>query len=85
MRNHTRNLACQIWQRLVVAVGYPAGGANTALARSCQEVQNWRYVSPCRCGGVAAGYLAPSERPYCTEGLPLFRRVRHGTGTFFCH
>ena len=30
--NHRGNSVCQIWPRLVVAVGHPAGGANMAPA-----------------------------------------------------
>ena len=54
----TQEILCAKVGELVVAVGHPAGGANMALARNCQEAQGQSYVSPCRCGGVAAGCLA---------------------------
>ena len=50
--------------------GLPCRWSKLALARNCQEAQEWRYVSACRCGVPVC--LPPWDSWLCT-GLPLFQ------------
>ena len=44
--------------------GLPCRWSKLALATNCQEAQEWRYVSACRCGGVVPVCLPPWDSDF---------------------